>query len=731
MKLRGFLLIIVLVVMVAVSAAVVAMNISVGSQEIAGNRAGDEAQARAIAEQCLESASGYAISLINQPGSFDFDFVLNPVPGPSTDDYLPPSVMAGIAATATVHVPNNTVANDPLHQFRYYPVRGGACLVRFDDDSDDANPTLPATAGAPNPAGSPAGADDPLNDRDRIILATAIGIFPVRVAAGQEETAYRLAHTRITLRRVIATQPTAGGAFAIEAGTSVTMDGSICGLGGVQADSVSGGACVCGPLDTGSLVGSQGPPCPGCLACAATGGTTPGPVGPRPNPDVRLPVNLGLMDNNGFGFSNRPPSPVPTGSPAFATPATNLGTKPPCKIFARADDAPSPAGYIAAGGTDTYVWDFTSTNPNAYLSASGWTVTAAGGNTNGSCAAYTTDPVEKPCKWDRAGSTVTCSAGETLCWKLVARSIDTAPDLADLDPRRAGAQPSHDGGSAANFFAPKSSTLPNMEDVAGVAPTWGNVCGGCTTCTAAGTPAITRGGTSYTLAAGTTTNNFPSPAVVAMDTPAAGTITIAYGSGALNPQVSLLAQARVAINTDRLCCAECACPAFGAVACAIGALGPPLVGTGIAVKTTGACDLNSAGPVVGEVRCANINADTGPNPACVAGALVATEPATGSLACAIPGSPCPGNASICFKNNAVIFGDVIARGNVNMKNNGVLTGSMQSESNVCWKNNGAFTGVIAAEQAVLAKNNSLVTFPGFGAGGTANGANAEWSMTEW
>jgi hypothetical protein len=87
-------------------------------------------------------------------------------------------------------------AHDPRHlrQFAFFALDGGACLIRYDDDSDEGRPDLTGVAAPANVTS----VDDPTVDRDRGIFATAIALFPVAAATAPAD-AFGNATSRITM----------------------------------------------------------------------------------------------------------------------------------------------------------------------------------------------------------------------------------------------------------------------------------------------------------------------------------------------------------------------------------------------------------------------------------------------------------------------------------------------------------------------------------------------------
>lgn len=713
MRPRGFAILIVLAVLAMATVILVTQLASVDGQQAAQLRNAEELKARAVAEYCLEVADAYAESVGN---AFpDFDTLLDPngIVESAGDDFLPPS---GLIPSTTSIVSIPAAASGSKYRYRAFDIdtsaaggTPGTCFIRFDDNSDDANPLLSASLTS-NTGGvtEGAGADVAERDRDRTIYTTVIGVVPRRAS---QSTAYVEAHARVTVRRVRAMPVAASIGAAIEAGGRVDLGGSICGgTAGVIADSISGGLCSCGVVNAQLVAGSlSGAGTCGCPTCAPNTGSVVTP-GPRPDPVVTVPPFGSLLANVAFGAP---------GSSGNNIAAATYGKGVVLIRDAEATNPASGASYVGdsystANTADVFVWDPEDDDAVATLGGAG-VVTTVGGVVTDCRDTSTLDPLPRPCRWTPTGNVtptgLTCRATESPCWKLVARlGTGTAP-LADMDVRGAVNRGEQSSANDAAFAA-RTTALPNFKN----AKTWATLAPGtCTTC--GGAAAITMAGNNYTL---NSTAKADVPAMVAaIETTTGGIITLGQGGQSTNfSRVSILAQSQVNIPAStRQCCATCDanCNLGGCNA------GPPVPaantvdhGLGFAVRTSGPCVAPSNNiSIFGTLQCSQIDLDA--NNACLVGGLIANA-SPGSVACNLPGTPgtafCDTSAAICFKNNPEVVGDIIAAGNICMKNNLKGAGTIQSQSNVGWKNNGSFFGQIKAQGNVVAKNNGTITFTG-------------------
>lgn len=264
---RGFVLLLVMVTLVVLSAVVMSQYDVASSTNLAGIRGNQEARARSAAEFCIKAGEAYLEGHLKLGGNVDFDGVLDPDGNPgSADNFVPPSPLA----TATTYAG----VDDEFHRFGVVPVpTGGACLLRFDDNSDDhRDPTglwglYPDRTdnNTPNPItddthregpdyvngdglGSTVfGRDNVYRDRDLSVIITAVGVFPANGAAADY---YKNATSRVTLRKLYA-RAAAGQPAIYSGGTiDVSNNAALCG-GGILGNEITlGGGCVCGAIMT-------------------------------------------------------------------------------------------------------------------------------------------------------------------------------------------------------------------------------------------------------------------------------------------------------------------------------------------------------------------------------------------------------------------------------------------------------------------------------------------------
>ncbi|MBI1948890.1 MAG: hypothetical protein HYS27_24600 [Deltaproteobacteria bacterium] len=730
---RGFAILIILAVIATTSVVLATQLAAVDNQSIMAVRAAEEMKARDVAEGCLEAAEAYLQDYALEDTRRDFDALLDPDDTISTtvDNFLPPTGL----------LPNNLGVlaippgvNDQFHQYRAFRVSGqGACFVRFDDNSDDSS--THAAFERFTDAGEGTGADLPQRDRDRAMMITVVGIVPDRSNLAD---LYPRAHAVASLT-VLRTLPPVSDDVSIEAGDTANLDGSICGdQAGLIADSVTGGACVCGMLDAQLILGSQPPPdCAGCTTCAPNTGSSV-LAGPRPNPNVEVPEYGGYLSNESFGL------PESSGN--------NLGSTSVCKLFFRDDDTPTPGfpGGAGSGRAQVFLWDSFDTNAQTTLNAK------FGGSAVGvpadNCTNITSDPVPAPCNWPLDGggvpNGVTCAVGQSGCWKLVAHLRD-GTGVADFDPSGGAAIPelaSTANPNRGDHFEAKTA-IPN---IANTAKTWANFCGGCTGC-GASSKTVTHLSTPAAFQVGNiTAANFPSPAILIFETNAADPATngTVFGGGvpdvavdlgvAATAKLTILANGGVAVtNPSKLCCPTCSCATLGAING--GQCDPEsanviaLDANGFAIRADGNCDFGGAAAgLVGRIDCDTIVSNNGD---CFIGDLVSHEPKPGPYDCPMGGVPatlfCDTSSGICFKNSANLRGAAYAHSNICSNNNLSFSGIMQTEGSIGWKNNGALLGQIIAEEHVGAKNNNQVTFNGIGGSAAQGIAATIWIDGMW
>jgi hypothetical protein len=346
---RGFLLVVV-AAMVALAGVIAASQWQVASS---ATRTGTDMMAgiksRAIADACLEKYLRYAKAGVDEAAWTDFDQLLTPGLAGGNDaisdaDFIPPltDCTAGVA-----YVPSAMrTAAEPgraLHRYCAMRMDGGACLVRFDDNSDDgkqAGPSggvLSADYGSEGPTAF--GGDNPRQDRDFSVLVTAIGIFPAK-ATTPDDDLYHLADARATKRALlqIEVQASTTGWPAIHADNEVilvngaggnrTLD--VCGTGGIATPSLittdNNDGCACGfHKITNGGANLQ----PTCSSCGSEGCATADPATYNPATDVIDAddcddgINPGCVGADGeFDPDTRPPLPA---HPVFYTGNSRVG----------------------------------------------------------------------------------------------------------------------------------------------------------------------------------------------------------------------------------------------------------------------------------------------------------------------------------------------------------------------------------------------------------------------
>lgn len=726
-KRRGFAILIILAVIATTSVVLATQLASVEHQGTMAVRAAEELKARDLADACLEAAEAYVEDYAREDSRRDFDALLDPddVVLTTADNFQPPATLLGNNLGIATIPPG---VADQFHRYTVFGVSGvGACFVRFDDNSDDAS--THASFDMFTDAGEGTGVDLPQRDRDRAMMITVVGVVPDRTTLAD---IYPRAHAVASLT-VLRALPPVSRDVAIEAGGTANLDGSICGdQAGLIADSVTGGACVCGMLDAQLISGSQPPPdCAGCATCGPSTGSSV-TAGARPDPDVQVPPFAGFMANEGFGL------PGSSGN--------NVGAAGVCKIYFRDDDtltAGFPGG-PGSGDAQVFLWD--SFDPNAQATLTAKFGGAAVGVPADNCANVTSDPVPRPCNWPLGGggvpNGVTCAAGQSGCWKLIAHLRDGVV-AADFDPSAGAPIPEMTNGD--EFQA--RTAIPNIADTT---RTWANFCGGCTGCAAPNSTIIARDAPRVFKVVDVTAANFPSPAILMFDTnapdPATDTSLLGGVHAEVHMHLGVAATAKLTILTNggvelhdnsKLCCPTCTCATLGAIN---GGLCDPesanviaLDATGFAIRAEGNCDFaGKAAGLVGRIDCETIASDNGD---CFVGDMVSHQPEPGPYDCDLAGTPgaafCATSSGICFKNTASIRGDVFAHSNICSKNSLSFSGSLQSEDSIGWKNNGAILGQIIAEEQVGAKNNNQITFNGVG-GSAAQGINATiWIDGMW
>lgn len=252
---RGFVMVVLLAILVALTAVLAAVLISNRQSAVIVLRESDEMKARSIAEQCLSKGIAVAVEHFRQRGGdeFDFDGLLDPdgVSG-NGDDH----VFSNVVGTNTrLFVPANAAGTAQQALYRYAfervdpdgsgPDAPGGCYLRFDDNADDNLPGYTAQTGNTGGVAEGAGVNVNNRDRDASIVVTAIGIYPAFTTTADVD-AYGKAHARVTLKQYFS----ATSAPAIYGNGHITIanNSEFCGTGGVRGVDVdiASSSCVCG-----------------------------------------------------------------------------------------------------------------------------------------------------------------------------------------------------------------------------------------------------------------------------------------------------------------------------------------------------------------------------------------------------------------------------------------------------------------------------------------------------
>jgi len=332
---RGFLLVV--VAALAALAGVMAMgqwNIAT-SVARTGTNLSNNSVATSIAAACLERYLRYAKDGVDRNGWPDFDELLDPDESatPDANDFIPPTAQCDLGVT---YVPKSMAAaaepRQGLHRYCAIRVDQGACLIRYDDNSDDGKTGAvlgPATDA--DEGGGAVGGDNPRKDVDYSVIVTAIGLYPAKTTNPVDEL-YERAEARSTKRALIQIEVQASptGWPSVHAKDTLTLlDGPgngnyayrSCGAGGVSAGNLVTGeaqdGCTCGfhALSSGSLDGDDGScTCSGVCATGAVS-TTPKVVDVD-NVTDNLDWSTGATATDGE-FDHDTPPPVPA-KPSFA-----------------------------------------------------------------------------------------------------------------------------------------------------------------------------------------------------------------------------------------------------------------------------------------------------------------------------------------------------------------------------------------------------------------------------
>lgn len=252
---RGFVMVVLLAILVALTAVLAAVLVSNRQSAVIVLRESDEMKARNVAEQCLSKGIAVAVEHFRARGGdeFDFDGLLDPdgVSG-NSDDHVFSNVSG---ANTRLFVPDNAAGTTQQALYRYAfervdpdgagPDAPGGCYLRFDDNADDNLPGYAAQTS--NTGGVVEGAGTNVNNRDRdaSIVVTAIGIYPA-FATTADVDAYGKAHARVTLKQYFSA--TAAPAIYGNGDIKIANNSEFCGTGGVRGVDVdiATSSCVCG-----------------------------------------------------------------------------------------------------------------------------------------------------------------------------------------------------------------------------------------------------------------------------------------------------------------------------------------------------------------------------------------------------------------------------------------------------------------------------------------------------
>lgn len=703
---RGFVLLVVLVLVAALSVVVAARLEVLRSEAGATTRREEEVAARASAEACMEKAYALVQAYASHTSAtqplppVDFDGLLDPYPTTTGDEHVPgaPWVATTIGGRRFGLLRQDASATLPRLQ----------CLLRFEDNADDAAPidaAHPATATS-NTAGvlegpDNGGVDVPTRDRDRSIQVVAVGLAPFFPSSVPNDEVYEKAHARVTLQRWFQSR----GAPAVFAGGSARFDEnvSICGNGGVQADAVAfeDGSCACGAVvgagastaedchedDSDDECDGEGVGCENLDAMSA---------GAQPNPPAAPTTTFSLA------------------APAswIDAPATKMGDPGACRFHLTKRTASQPA--VA------WIWDRTSS----------------------ACAAATPNPIPAPCPYDsthfpslssltdvlapRADPTA-CPAPRS-CWKPIfvddgyghawEQTNATGP-VANEKVRFSDARIAYQQTSMAATDRPLEdlSTLPAL--------TWEALCTGATA------------GRSLTPddAFWWTTNQrwrvsdverdaLPWPAVFGVE----GELRVDGNVGTTTPVVwRAMATEKITVDSNvRMCCPTCRCdsvPTSVAQCTGTDATVRSFLGTtqvGVVLAGEALCRMDNNVSMYGRMHCGSVDAN---NNTCALGGVTTSSTLPPGASCdAGGGTICNTGIGVCLKNNAFLVGDALANGSICMNNNATVAGNVWSNDDVLFESNAEIVGQIVAGGDVSLDENSQVTFSG--QGGIGGGARS-------
>lgn len=808
---RGFVLVVVIVLVAAISMIVLSQFDVVKSQRGAAIRGTEDAQARAIAETCLERYMASAKDHLTTPGIVDYDTFLDPdgatnlAAPPTGDEYVP-------SGGTIINIPLGGSAADNADGMRRHAMfllNGGACLVRFDDNGDDnlrtqadsppgplpifttSNTGIPPVAEGRQPngagfrffrsglgffgsvAGGNDGQDIPFRDRDGAIFITSIGIFP---AAAATPAAYAAAHARVTMKRyVTAAVPASSSGAALQAGADVILkeNTALCGLGGISSNAVTyegGGnstaSCACGEVETTvastfpvecadpASVSSEDASCPTVATC------TPGADSTSPQPSPAVPT---LAQNTDFlhisGFKN-------------TAGVADVGLNGLPEFYFRDKDAPNPNG-----GTYEQGPDGTLATGDEYMTLPTQSEVFFWNRKDpvNACSTFSATTVPRPCNWKNvvgdtsadaflAGAEPVCGAGESPCWKLVAR-LDGALNPAAAAPggflsTGLGEQTVMVG--ADEYFAPQGTHV-NVPFLKGDTAHWhhfeNNLCEGSFDCRDGAPAGIPWIGTStsmiasgnFTIPALTCAGEMPTPAIVILDNPGSEPVFFkeiagdAVDNAACTSAIESPMQATFLVRNhiymaekSNYCCASCLCNSVSfpiaaancAPAPAVGGLMNPVANSRPLIRANGHCYVKEQTSLVGDLICASVTIKEG-NSECVIGHIIGhsnTMPTTTDpffAAVGGTGTPCSGVMAGC--DDADGLGVCIKEGTG-------FVGSIYSGGDVCIKENTTIFGQVIAADDINIKEGSSIIFSGLGLAaipGTPTFATAEFIESTW
>lgn len=753
---RGYIVFVVLMMLVVMSTVVAGQMTTASHEAIVGVHAKQEVQARAVADGCLALMTRYAQTYMDgcgtPPCKPDFDELLDVNNNQLEDagDYLP-------AIGTRVTLPR-TATSSPRRQWAFI-ARGtdGACLARFDDNSDDAIPTTGLPLGSTDPAGAESDAarlttlytDINHLDRDRAIVITVIGLSPVtdQSPAGAE-FAYERANARVTLRRLFAREnPFSLTRAGIVANViDINNNANLCGVGGMSATTsidVGTAGCFCGAIVSPTITGTTG--AGGCACTPTTCNSTVVSIAAPPAFTVEVPAwSNSHLHLEGWG----PPVDYDTPAPISGGALSTVFPTPPPALNGPHD--PTVCTVYGDSNGRLYIWDAKDNDPVADLTAKGATVTAIG--THDCMVIPSGSEVPKPCSWDTVAKTVTCAAGQSPCWKLQMIGNEYVDDIA------IGTVPFYDRGGSNETWAPNATVdIPNVSGSRrwAVAPT--NAQHLCGTNTSGGTPSISYctscDGVDDGVVAWNANNHWhfedggsaqsineklPGPTIFVLRS-AADRIHIKSTGPKFN--ITVLTDQKIeADNAVDLCGAKLNCgnipgtPLFDEAEADAVARDASKKSLGFALKSVNLCEFDNAAVVRGDVRCGTVDIRNGLR---MLGniSVYRTGVSGGGTAGPCNTSGTCDNAHLCLDNTSTIVGNVTARGDIRLNSNGRIAGRVFADGNICGNNGFTLAGAVMASGTLELNNNPTITVnpdfipggsPGFYSPGAVSFMEASW-----